>query len=239
MSSIKNNTKNIYDSSEGEQYVLKNINPGEDIFALIDRRISRIFSKRLVNVKAITPNRLSVVALFVGFIAALFFSLSDSTSDTYIFALLAVFVAHLSFIVDQMDGDIARSRNQTSKFGRWIDNIGDLLTTKLYILAIAFGTTRWLDFDVTETRWIIASISIMCAALLDYSALLTYYLKFNYDDPESNKRMSASGLGIWLLTVAALLNQLFTFIIIFTIITAIEVILLFFIQFKNLKESSN
>lgn len=239
MTSIESKTLNPSDSAEDQLYVIKDINPGEDFLALIDRRISRIFTKRLVNVKAVTPNRLSVVALIVGFIAALFFALSDSTIETYIFAILAILTAHLSFIVDQMDGDIARSRNQTSKFGRWIDNIGDLLTTKLYILAIACGTTTWMNVDVTELRWIIAALAIMSAALLDYSALLTYYLNFNYDDPASNKRIPASGAGIWILTGFALINQLFTFLVLFTIFTMLGLFIIFFTQFKVLKESSD
>ena len=81
----------------------------------------------------ITPNQLSVSALVLGFVAAGLFW----TADTW--ALIAgALVFHLAFVLDCMDGKIARLKGTGSVLGGWLDYIFDRI--RVFVCALAlFG----------------------------------------------------------------------------------------------------
>lgn len=94
------------------------------------RRISRIFTSWLVETR-ITPNFVTAISILMGFIAALLTSQRN-------FLLGALFLL-LSLVLDCVDGEIARYKNQFSKFGAWLDALADRVKEFVYISALIYS----------------------------------------------------------------------------------------------------
>ncbi|GLX99774.1 CDP-alcohol phosphatidyltransferase family protein [Actinoplanes sp. NBRC 101535] len=77
-----------------------------------------------------TPNRLTVGAFLVGLGSAAAF-----WQGSYAWLLVGAVLYHLSFVLDCMDGKIARLNGTGSLFGAWLDYVFD----RLRVLACAIG----------------------------------------------------------------------------------------------------
>lgn len=82
----------------------------------------------------ISPNLITITSLVIGLIASYFF-LRASQQDLIIGAVLV----QLSFVVDCMDGQLARYRQQFSKLGAWLDRISDRVKDFFYFFSLALG----------------------------------------------------------------------------------------------------
>ncbi|MBB2944490.1 phosphatidylglycerophosphate synthase [Actinoplanes lutulentus] len=78
----------------------------------------------------VTPNRLTIGAFFVGLGSAYCFWQQD-----YTWLVAGAVLYHLSFVLDCMDGKIARLNGTGSLFGTWLDYVFD----RLRVLACAIG----------------------------------------------------------------------------------------------------
>ncbi|BCJ40883.1 hypothetical protein GCM10010168_48170 [Actinoplanes ianthinogenes] len=78
----------------------------------------------------VTPNRLTAAAFVVGLGSAAAF-----WHQGYPWVLLGALLFHLSFVLDCMDGKIARLNGTGSLFGTWLDYVFD----RLRVLACAIG----------------------------------------------------------------------------------------------------
>ncbi|MEK6841471.1 MAG: CDP-alcohol phosphatidyltransferase family protein, partial [Nanoarchaeota archaeon] len=87
-----------------------------DIFSYPFRYISTIITSILIKTN-ITPTQVTVIHLFLGIISALLFLMGR-----YQYTVLASFLLISSFILDCVDGEIARYKNIKSKFGAWLDH---------------------------------------------------------------------------------------------------------------------
>lgn len=112
--------------------------PDEDGF--ISRYLNRPVSRRISAILAnapISPTGISLVSFAVGAIGAAMFCAGE-----YMWTILAGLVIQLSSIVDGCDGEIARLRFQTSKFGGWFDTILDRYADTIIVGGVTFG--YWL-----------------------------------------------------------------------------------------------
>jgi phosphatidylglycerophosphate synthase len=106
---------------------------------VIDTYLNRKLAKRLtqVFVKARwSPNAITVLSLFVGFVAAGFFA-----QGTYPAGVVGALLFQLSAIIDCCDGDVARLTFRESRFGQQLDLIGD----NVVHMAI-FGALGWAGY---------------------------------------------------------------------------------------------
>lgn len=91
-------------------------------------------ASRLVRVvapyKRITPNILTVIATLIGLVAAACFAQGSRW-----WLVLGAVLFHLSFVVDCMDGKIARLNGTGSNFGQWLDYVFD----RVRVLACGFA----------------------------------------------------------------------------------------------------
>ncbi len=96
------------------------------------------FASRLVRLVApyrwITPNLLSFVAFLFGIGAAACFLMGDRW-----WLVWGALLFHLSFVVDCMDGKIARLNGTGSMFGAWFDFIFDRIRVIICTLALMGG----------------------------------------------------------------------------------------------------
>ncbi|MFI7011145.1 CDP-alcohol phosphatidyltransferase family protein [Streptomyces sp. NPDC050145] len=82
----------------------------------------------------ITPNQITWGALLLGLVSAACFAMGD-----WRWLILGAVVYHLSFILDCMDGKVARLTGQGSVFGAWLDYIFDRIRVMACAVALMAG----------------------------------------------------------------------------------------------------
>jgi len=86
---------------------------------LVDPLAARI-TRRVARMRALTPNRITMIAFTIGLLAAACFALAEPG-----WLLLGALLYHLSFTLDCVDGKVARLNGTGSIFGAWLDYILD------------------------------------------------------------------------------------------------------------------
>lgn len=89
----------------------------------------------------VTPNQVTVASIVAGLFAALLYA--QAAAHTTIAAGLLL---TLKDILDAADGQLARSRQQYSRAGRFLDSIGDFLVN-----ASVFASFSWALYSQTDT----------------------------------------------------------------------------------------
>lgn len=100
---------------------------------LVDPLAAR-FVTVTANRTSITPNQLTVLAAFLGLAAAACFAMA---SPVWLIAGAVLF--HFSFVVDCMDGKIARLKGTGSVFGVWLDFLFDRVRDLVCAVALMGG----------------------------------------------------------------------------------------------------
>ncbi|MGL4731026.1 MAG: CDP-diacylglycerol--glycerol-3-phosphate 3-phosphatidyltransferase [Clostridium sp.] len=113
-------------------------------------------------------NKLTVIRMILVPFFLIFMAL-----DTRIGILVATIIFIVASITDKLDGYIARSRNQITNFGKFMDPLADkLLVTSALVVLVEFGIMpAWMvmiiiarEFAVSGLRTIAASEGIVIAA---------------------------------------------------------------------------
>ena len=134
--------------------------PDEDGFVscYLNRPASRRISEILVRTP-ISPNVISLLSFAVSIMGALMFGLGG-----YSWTILAGLIIQLSSIVDGCDGEVARIRFQSSRFGGWFDTILDRYADIAIVGGISFGfwlthphVSVWFGAIFSLTGFIMAS----------------------------------------------------------------------------------
>ncbi|AFK22590.1 putative glucose-1-phosphate thymidylyltransferase-like protein [Pyrococcus sp. ST04] len=122
----------------------------------ISRHVNRKISTRIsvLLVEHFTPNQLTIITFLFGIFSGLvnFFSVP-----------LAGILYQISSILDGVDGEIARARMQTSRFGGYFDSILDRYVDFTFLLTLAYVTLR------EPLWWAIAALAIFSSAMVSYS----------------------------------------------------------------------
>jgi len=101
----------------------------EEIFV---RPISRPLARVLKNVKFITPNNVALLRLIIGVILVPYFMISLN------FVMAGIFV-YVSFLLDKLDGDLARVRKMASSYGAYIDSTFDMICWAVWVIMLAYS----------------------------------------------------------------------------------------------------
>lgn len=100
---------------------------------LVDPLASRLLLP-IANYTNITPNQISIASFLVGVLSAYFFLSGDYTS-----LIIGAALYHVSFILDCMDGKIARLRKTGTVFGMWVDYTLDRIRVVICAVALSIG----------------------------------------------------------------------------------------------------
>jgi hypothetical protein len=102
--------------------------------------------ERVCEIEWISPNLLTIISLLVGIFAASCFA-----EGHYPYLCAGAFLVQLSFVVDCMDGQLARYRQQFSNLGAWLDRVCDRAKDFLYFFSLAWGFfhKHGLEFQYT------------------------------------------------------------------------------------------
>lgn len=171
------------------------------------RRLTTRITRYLVvtNIKA---NHVTVLSFLISLIGAYFFSLG-----AYRFLVYGAIAIQLGYFLDIMDGEIARFKKQTSKFGQWLDNSTDVYAQ----IAIAVGVTYGIFSDNPRLFiLILGSLYLLNHLLYVYLRMLNqeifgsegvrYATEFSL-----SKRfyMGYEGTMYFIITMGALLNKMY------------------------------
>jgi CDP-diacylglycerol--glycerol-3-phosphate 3-phosphatidyltransferase len=104
----------------------------------------------------ITLFRIFLIPIFMVFV------LIDIQYNRYISAAIFLFAA----LTDSLDGYIARSRNQITVFGKFIDPLADkLLVSAALIVLVELGDiSSWVAFIIIAREFIITGFRVLAAA---------------------------------------------------------------------------
>ncbi|WP_328461044.1 CDP-alcohol phosphatidyltransferase family protein [Actinoplanes sp. NBC_00393] len=97
----------------------------------------------------ITPNVLTLVATIFGTGAAVCFAMGDRW-----FLVAGAVLFHLSFVVDCMDGKIARLNGTGTMFGQWLDFVLDRV--RVFFIALALFGGQYVHTDEVAYLWLMA-----------------------------------------------------------------------------------
>ncbi|OFI07742.1 CDP-diacylglycerol--glycerol-3-phosphate 3-phosphatidyltransferase [Clostridium acetireducens DSM 10703] len=114
-------------------------------------------------------NKLTIMRIFLVPIFLIFIAVKDIPCGTFIATVIFIIAA----LTDKLDGYIARSRNQITRFGKFMDPLADklLVTAALVSLVEYHVIPTWVamiiiarEFAVTGLRTVAASEGIVIAA---------------------------------------------------------------------------
>jgi type IV secretory pathway VirB3-like protein len=129
---------------------LKHIEAEEPLDLYFYRIISFLFVKIILPFP-ITPNQISMAALVMGVISAVFYAFGSKEA----LLIAAVFYA-MYYLFDLSDGQVARLKKNGTRIGRIVDGIADYVThVSIYIgLGIGMGNTL--------NTWLLVLATLLC-----------------------------------------------------------------------------
>lgn len=154
-------------------------NPHASIFPLI-----RHFSSRLTPILLktfLTPNHVTFLSLLFGLICAGCFA-----KGTYNLAVIGAFLLVISYILDNCDGEIARTKNMSSEFGAKFDDMVDWLVDAFFFIALGYGVSITND----QSFWFWLGVISALGATIDYIIDLRY--RANNKEKTHQKKKSKS-----------------------------------------------
>jgi CDP-L-myo-inositol myo-inositolphosphotransferase len=176
--------------------------PSEDGF--VARHLNRPISQRISGLLArtsIRPNTITVLSFLICVSGALLFSFGQ-----YLYTAIAGVLIQFSSIVDGCDGEIARLKLQTSRFGAWLDTLLDRYAEVFVAAGISYG--YWRDHPSAIT-WLIGMLALMGFVLASYMKK-EYALRFLEKPPHGIvSKLIKRDFRLLALAVAALLNHPF------------------------------
>ena len=135
---------------------------------LIYRPIANLLLNRIFKFVNVTPNAISFFSLILAVAASCFFAFSS-----YPIIIIGVILLHLVYTFDMLDGQYARYKGLSSKFGQWFDPFIDIIKAAFIYLALSYGayaingnymtfvwgivalTNSFLSFYILNTRRLI------------------------------------------------------------------------------------
>lgn len=164
----------------------------------------------------ITPNIVTTISTILGFVAAYFFYKAD-----YLSLIIGAIFITISYTLDCVDGELARYKNTGSKFGAWWDSVGDRLVEYVVFSSLTMG----LYFKTNNP-------TILIVGFFGFANLMMIPLMRNLTrvtlDPQPKHELKLGKINYLggtetfrvLVTLAALLNQVYYFIWLYALLGA-------------------
>lgn len=153
--------------------------------SIFSGKVANIFLYFVADIKWISPNLVTSISILVCFIACFVIS-----SGLHLNLILGAILLQLTFILDCLDGQIARYRKEGSNFGAWYDRVSDRIKDFIIYFAIAYGYFKTnLDWEI----WPLAMTSLFFVYLFDYYVNQDVKLEARM---QGNKETRKIGFGI-------------------------------------------
>jgi phosphatidylglycerophosphate synthase len=112
------------------------VKPTDGLFARNNRRVSIPISRQLIKLP-LTPNMVTMLVLGVSFSSGVFFARGG-----YLNTLLGAFLSVAASVLDGCDGEVARLKLQSTRFGCWLETVCDYLYYLFVFGGMAIGLAR-------------------------------------------------------------------------------------------------
>lgn len=199
-----------------EKHLLNNMgNKPNDgpVSRYINRPLSVRISRRLVKY-GITPNQISIFTFVCSVAASGLFTLAG-----YPALIVGGILAQFASVIDGCDGEIARLKYLTNRYGGWLDSVLDRYADALLLFGLTWHAyAEKMDLLILP----IGFFAIIGSFMVSYTAV-------KYDDVLPNKQIgniSKFRLGrdvrIFLIFLGALFNQAFAALIIIAVVMNAE-----------------
>ena len=151
----------------------------------LNRTVSRLFTK-LFLLLGCSPNVITMVATFVGLLAAAGFAFG-----TYQAGIVAALLFQLSAVIDCCDGEVARLTFSESPFGAWLDITMDNIVHIAIFAGIAGGA--YARHKGTGSEWV--PLALGAAAVL--GNILSFWLVTKAQKIGATRGWSTPGQAAW------------------------------------------
>jgi len=196
--------------------LIKNLTKPNDgpVSKYLNRPISTKISSKLTNYN-ISPNNITIFSFAIALLSALFFYFGNS----YIYALIGGILAQFSSIVDGCDGEIARLKFKSSKFGTWLDRILDRYADGLIIVGITNYCFKTYSYELV---FLIGFFALIGTFINSYSAIPYDEVLKNGSVIRKNSFRFGRDVRLFIVFIGAVFNQLFLTLIFIAVITNLE-----------------
>ena len=143
------------------------------VASFLSAPLANAILRRLEGV-AVTPNQVTIVSAAVSLVAAWGLAVPG-------FRLFGAVLLQLAFVLDCLDGQLARHRGLGSSFGAWLDQLTDRLRDIVLFGAIAVGIVADGGEPVGAFLWSYAALVVVFYRHVD-AMLLVRFLGSDYDD---------------------------------------------------------
>ena len=189
--------------SHARRVLLANLaKPCEDGFVSrwLNRRVSLRFSSYLAST-GLSPGAITLASFLIALSGAVLFALGS-----YLWTFLAGLLVQLASIVDGCDGEIARLKFQTSRFGAWADTVLDRYADVAVVAGISLG--HWQTHPTALT--LLGAILALTGFILASYTKKEYALRYGSEPPSGQlARLSKRDVRLFVLFAGALVNRPF------------------------------
>jgi len=141
---------------------------------------SKPISAILINLP-ITPNQITALSLTSGITGCMCF-----ISTKFEHQILGSLILVTSYILDNCDGEIARYKKLTSKFGERFDTFSDWIVHAVFFVALGYGTSH----ETQNNIWLWIGLIGSIGATANY--LIVTALDFYNDDTRNSQEVSST-----------------------------------------------
>jgi len=151
--------------------ICQNTDRGRKTYAVLFARRFSIYITNILIKFNISPNIITLLSVVLVFIIAFLFLSRQKT-----LLLVNIFLFQFWYILDHVDGEVARYKNKRSLTGKYLDMISHFITSCAVFLAIGYGGyIYWGNYWI----FILASIGAISVIIFDivhwYGPLLSLY----------------------------------------------------------------
>lgn len=134
----------------------------------------------------LTPNKITLLSLIVGLSASVCMVVGGFTPF-----VIAVLLINASHILDCMDGQMAKYRGESSRFGNYFDKVSDQIQIFFWFSAVAYAGYQ-ADHDVTPV--FLAFTGVAFYSLRVYVKYVTIFIEVEHDKDYLDKSSARAGL---------------------------------------------
>jgi len=117
----------------------------------------------------ITPTHITIISLIAGLVSVRFYIIDTSAG-----LMWGALFLYLKIFLDNVDGNLARVRGETSRLGRFLDSLTDFMVSFLVYLVL---TLRLVDETNNSLYWYLGGLAFL-SCLMQCSYFVYYLVKY-------------------------------------------------------------
>lgn len=161
-------------------------------YRLISEPIALLLSKI-----SVTPNQVSFMSVVSSIVAGAFFSLGE-----WSYLAIGYIFLQLTYLLDHVDGNLARYTGKSSEFGRWVDEITNKLHKFFFVLGVSVGLFRMTNNAFYLILGSVAMFNWFFSAYISET-------KTRFDSRRSEKSKTSFGQFLKQMPMPLIVNNIF------------------------------